>query len=142
MRTNSHFCFDVIEFLGLNTQAKFGIMQSENHVMTNYFNRIYLLWGVALVFFIVTLVAVYFKISNAPDTIALRYNVIVGVNEVGNRYELFKIPLTGLLIIIANFILARVQKFDKSLLPFLAGLVAVTVNVLLLIAALTLFKVS
>ncbi len=110
--------------------------------MTNYFNRIYLLWGAALVFFIVTLVAVYFKINGAPETIALRYNVIVGVNEVGNRYELFKIPLTGLIIIIVNFVLARVQKFDKSLLPFLAGLVAVTVNILLLIAALTLFRVS
>lgn len=110
--------------------------------MTNYFNRIYILWGVALVFFIVTLVAVYFKINNAPETIALRYNVIVGVNEVGNRYELFKIPLTGLLIIIVNFVLGRVQKFDKSLLPFLASLVAITVNVLLFIAALSLFRVS
>jgi len=110
--------------------------------MTNYSNRIHLLWGIALIFFIVTLVAVYFKINNAPETIALRYNVIVGVNEVGNRYELFKIPLTGLIIIVVNFILARVQKFDKSLLPFLASLVAITVNVLLLVAALSLYRVS
>lgn len=105
-------------------------------------NRIYMLWGIAIVLFIVTLGAVYFKINNAPDTIALRYNIIIGVNEVGDKHELYKIPLTGLLIIAVNFILARVQKFDKVFLPFLAGLISVAANVILLIAALFLFRVS
>ena len=104
--------------------------------------KIYVLWGSSIVLFIVTLIAVYFKISGAPETIALRYNVIVGVNEVGNKYELLKIPLTGLFIGIVNFILARVQKFDQTFLPFLASLVTVIVNALLLMAALFLFRVS
>jgi hypothetical protein len=100
------------------------------------------MWGSAAVLFIVTLVAVFFKINNAPETIALHYNIIIGVNEVGNKYELLKIPLTGLLIGIINFVLARVQKFDKTFLPFLAGLVTVIANALLLIATLFLFSVS
>lgn len=100
------------------------------------------MWGSSAVLFIVTLVAVYFKIKSAPETIALHYNVIVGVNEVGNKYELLKIPLTGFLIGVINFVLARVQKFDKTFLPFLAGLVTVITNALLLIATLFLFRVS
>ncbi len=99
-------------------------------------------WGIAIVLFIVTLIAVYFKMRGAPDTVALRYNVIVGVNEIGNKYELLKIPLTGLLIGGVNYSLTRLQKFDRTLLPFLAALVAALVNLFLLIAALFLFRVS
>ncbi len=110
--------------------------------MLNLSNRINMLWVLAFVLFIVTLGAVYFKINNAPETIALRYNIIVGVNEIGNKYELLKIPFTGLFITIVNLILAIVQKFDKTFLPFLAGLISVAVNAILLIAALFLFRVS
>lgn len=110
--------------------------------MLNLTNRIFLLWGTAIVLFIVTLIVVYFKINNAPETIALRYNVIIGVNEIGNKYELYKIPITGLLITGINFILVKVQKFDKNFLPFLAGLISVAVNLILLTAAIFLFRVS
>lgn len=110
--------------------------------MSNIINRIFLLWGTAIVLFIVTLVVVYFKINDAPDTIALRYNVIVGVNEIGNKYELYKIPATGLLITGINFALVKFQKFDKTLLPFLAGFTSVAVNLILLIATIFLFRVS
>lgn len=99
-------------------------------------------WGIAIVLFIITLVAVYFKMRGAPDSVALRYNVIVGVNEIGNKYELLKIPLTGLLIGAVNYSLTRLQKFDRELLPFLAALVSVLINIFLLIAVLFLFRVS
>jgi hypothetical protein len=99
-------------------------------------------WSIAIVLFIITLGAVFFKMRNAPDTIALRYNIIVGVNEIGNKYELLKIPLTGLVIGIVNFSLVRLQKFDQSFLPFLAALVTALVNAFLLMAVLFLFRVS
>ncbi len=99
-------------------------------------------WIVALVLFIITLVAVYLKMRGAPDSVALRYNIIVGVNEIGNKYELLKIPLTGLLIGGVNYSLTRLQKFDRLLLPFLAALVSALVNAFLLIAVLFLFRVS
>lgn len=99
-------------------------------------------WIVTIVLFIVTLVAVYFKIRGAPDTVGLRYNVVVGVNEIGNKYELLKIPLTGFLIGAVNFALIRLQKFDRTFLPFLAALVTAIVNLFLLIAVLFLFRVS
>ncbi len=99
-------------------------------------------WIVAFVLFIITLVAVYFKMRGAPDSVALRYNVIVGVNEIGNKYELLKIPLTGLLIGGVNFALTRLQKFDRNLLPFLAALTSALINVFLFIAVLFLFRVN
>ncbi len=99
-------------------------------------------WGIAIVLFIITLIAVYFKMRHAPDTIALRYNIIVGVNEIGNKYELLKIPMTGLVIGAVNYALVRLQKFDRNFLPFLAGLVTALVNAFLLIAVLFLFRVS
>ena len=99
-------------------------------------------WGIAFILLIITLVAVYFKMRGAPDTVALRYNVIVGVNEIGSKYELLKIPLTGLVISVVNFALIRLQKFDRTFLPFLAALVAAIVNLFLLIATIFLFQVS
>ena len=84
----------------------------------------------------------YFKLRGAPSTIALRYNIIVGVNQVGSKYELLKIPLTGLVVAAVNFALIRFQKFDRVFLPFLAALVTALVNAFLLIAVLFLFKVS
>lgn len=99
-------------------------------------------WGIAIVLFIITLIAVYFKMRGAPDTVALRYNIIVGVNEIGSKYELFKIPLTGLVIGAVNFALIRLQKFDRTFLPFLAALVTAIVNLFLFIAVLFLFRVS
>ena len=99
-------------------------------------------WSIAVGLFIITLVAVFFKMRSAPDTVALRYNIIVGVNEIGSKYELLKIPLTGLVIGLVNFGLIRLQKFDRSFLPFLAALVTAIVNVFLLLAVLFLFRVS
>lgn len=99
-------------------------------------------WGIAIVLFIVTLGVVFYKMRNAPDSVALRYNVIVGVNEIGNKYELLKIPFTGLLIGGVNYALTKFQKFDRTLLPFLAALVSAIVNIFLLMAALFLLRVS
>lgn len=99
-------------------------------------------WIIALVLFIVTLLAMFFKMRGAPDTIAIRYNVIIGVNQIGSKYELIKIPLTGLIVAAVNFSLVRFQKFDKDFLPFLAAFVSAVVNGFLLIAMLFLFRVS
>lgn len=99
-------------------------------------------WIIALVLFIVTLLAMFFKMQGAPDTIAIRYNVVIGVNQVGSKYELLKVPFTGLLIAAVNFSLVRFQKFDKNLLPFLAALVTAVANGFLLAAMLFLFRVS
>src|SRR6476469_5973771 len=99
-------------------------------------------WIAAIVLFIITLVVVFFKMKGAPDTVALRYNIIVGVNEIGNKYELLKIPLTGLVIGGVNYALIRSQKFDRNFLPFLAALVTAIINLFLLIAVLFLFRVS
>lgn len=99
-------------------------------------------WFIAIILFIITLVVMFFKMRGAPDTIAIRYNIIIGVNQIGSKYELLKIPMTGLIVMAVNFSLVRFQKFDKDFLPFLAALVAAFVNGFLLIAMLFLFRVN
>jgi hypothetical protein len=132
MPAKSHFCFGVI----------FVIIGKNRLLLMQYESLTKRTWGIAIVLFIITLVAVYFKMRGAPVSVALRYNVIVGVNEIGNKYELLKIPVTGLLIGGVNYSLTRLQKFDRTLLPFLAALVSALVNMFLLIAVLFLFRVS
>lgn len=132
MPIRNHFCFGVI----------FGIIWIVITYFMQYESITKRTWSIAFVLFIVTLVVVYFKMRGAPDIVALRYNVIIGVNEIGNKYELLKIPLTGLMISIANFALIKLQKFDVIFLPFLAALVSAMVNLFLLVAALFLFQVS
>lgn len=99
-------------------------------------------WIIAIVLFIITLLVMFFKMYGAPDTIAIRYNVIIGVNQIGSKYELLKIPFTGLVIGLVNFALIKFQKFDKDFLPFLAAFVTAVANGFLLIAILFLFRVS
>lgn len=99
-------------------------------------------WFATIFVFIITLLVIYFKIKGAPDMVALHYNVIIGVNEIGGKYQLLKIPLTGLAIGILNFGFAKVQKFDKVFLPFLTSVVSLLVNIFLLISAIFLLQVS
>lgn len=107
-------------------------------------NRIHLqwAWAVTLVFLILTSVAVAIKIISSPPVIALRYNVIVGVDDVGSRFELLKLPITGALIAGVNLILAKFQKIDLQFLPLLVAMMSAAINLLLFISALFLFKVS
>ena len=72
----------------------------------------------------------------------MRYNIIVGVSEIGNRYELFKLPAAGLAISVVNYLLARFNKSDQKVISFLASIVTLVINIILLFASLLLFQVN
>lgn len=101
-----------------------------------------LFWLSAIGVFIITLIVILIKIFNSSEVVALRYNVIVGVSEIGSRYQLLQIPLTGLLIGIVNFALTKLNKSNQQILPLLASTVALSTNLILLFAALLLFQVN
>ncbi len=105
-------------------------------------DKILFLWGLSIVLLIVTFAAVYYKIHSGPEQIALHYNVIVGVDLVASKSNLFKVPLTGLAIGLVNFFLPRLVKFESEFLSFLGGLVTVFIQLLLLIAVIFLFRVN
>ena len=105
-------------------------------------DKILFLWGLAVVLLIVTFAAVYYKIHSGPEQIALHYNVIVGVDLVSNKGNLFKVPITGLVIGVVNYFIPRFVKFEPEFVSFLAGIVTVFIELLLLVSVLFLFRVN
>ncbi|HMQ02068.1 MAG TPA: hypothetical protein PKD79_03300 [Candidatus Doudnabacteria bacterium] len=101
-----------------------------------------LFWLSAGVVFIITLVVILFKIFSSSEVVALRYNIIIGVSEIGNRFQLLQLPLAGLLISGVNFALTKFNKSNQRILPLLASTITLAVNLILLFAALLLFRVN
>lgn len=101
-----------------------------------------LFWIAAIVVFIITLIVILIKIFNSSDVVALRYNVIIGVSEIGSRYQLLQLPLSGLLIGVVNFVLTKLNRSNQQILPLLASTVSLAINIILLFAALLLFQVN
>ena len=101
-----------------------------------------ILWFLAVIIIILSLVVIIIKVTNSSPVSALRYNVILGVSEIGSRYKLFQLPLAGLLIGVVNFGLVKFNKSNQQILPLLAALVTVALNLILLLAALLLFQVN
>lgn len=107
------------------------------------FNRLAnIVWIVSGITFILSLIAIIIKVSASSEVATLRYNIIVGVSEIGNRYELFKLPGAGLAIGIINYALTRFNKSDQKVLSLLASIITLVVNIILLFASLLLFQVN
>ena len=65
--------------------------------------------GVVLnvLFIIILLLTVIFKIRPGSGTVALHYNVLVGVGVLGKAWHVFILPVLASLIAFYNFVLAR-----------------------------------
>ncbi len=117
--------------------------QQNNSTNRQQFLRIAnLFWISAIGAFIITLIVILIKIFNSSEVVALRYNVIVGVSEIGSRYQLLQLPLAGFLIGGVNFALTKLNKSNQQILPLLASTVSLATNLILLFASLLLFQVN
>lgn len=93
--------------------------------------RIILITGAVLVL-VVWLVAI-FRFSVSEYQVPIRYNSFLGVTELGNWYELYRVPAFITLCLILNLILANaVFAKDKMISYIFLG-----INIFLAIAALT-----
>ncbi len=101
-----------------------------------------LLWLLSIIVFILSLIAIFIKVISSSEVSTLRYNVIIGVSEIGSRWELLKLPLAGLFISAVNFFLAKYNKSDQQIISLLASVVTLVLNVLLLLAAILLYQVN
>ena|ERR1051326_6618309 len=106
------------------------------------FKNIWFLWAVALLFDIITFLVIFYKIHPSKQTLALHYNVLVGVEWYGKGYNLYFIPGVGLLLGVANFILWKYLKHSEKFLPFLAAFMTLCLETILLASALFLVKVN
>lgn len=106
------------------------------------FGNIWFLWALCLVFNIITFLFLYFKIHPGNKTLALHYNVLVGVEWYGRGKNLYFIPGVGLAISSINFILYRAFKTYDNFLPFLCVFVSLSAQIILLAAVLFLATVN
>ncbi len=69
------------------------------------------------------------------DQVFLHYNILFGVDLVGQWYAVFALPLAGLLIIISNAVLGWILYKQDAFAAYALNGIAIFVNILLLIAA-------
>lgn len=118
-------------------------INSQNLHPENQFTKLVkVLWILAVITFIISLVVIIIKVSTASPVSALRYNVILGVSEIGSKYKLLQLPLAGLLIGVVNYGLVKFNRSSQQILPLLAAMVTVSLNIILFLAALLLFQVN
>lgn len=106
------------------------------------FKEIWFLWTLCLIFNIITFFLIKYKVRPNGQTLALHYNVLVGVDWYGPGNNLYFIPAVGLIISLANFLLYYLLRDDKNFLSFLAPFVSLSVQLILLFAALFLAGVN
>jgi len=80
--------------------------------------------GLALLINLFNWVWLWIQIPSGEEYLFLHYNILFGVDKIGNSWKIFYIPLLGLFILIVNvflgWILFKKDKFMAQLLNFVA----------------------
>ncbi len=97
-----------------------------------YFKEIWFLWLLCLSFNIITFLFIAIKIPPGNSTLALHYNILVGVEWYGNGKNLYFIPVIGLAIAAVNLFAYRTLRRDENFLSFLTAFVSLVVQIILL----------
>lgn len=105
-------------------------------------NAARILWGGTIVLLIITLILAYYKVSGGPSPVALHYNVIVGVDALGDRNRLYFVPLAGFIIAAINAVVSRLLPLRDGFLQIILASGSLLTNLVLLIAMLLLFRVN
>ncbi len=100
------------------------------------------LWGICIIINIITFLYIYIKIAPGTQTLALHYNVLVGVELFGKGRDLYLIPAAALIITAVNFTLYKFIKINKDLLIFSTVLASLVVQFILMLSAILLKQVN
>jgi hypothetical protein len=107
-----------------------------------WLSNVWFLWALCLIFNIITFLFIYFKIHPGNKTLALHYNILVGVQWYGKGKNLYFIPGIGLAISAINYVLYKALKDNKFFLSLLTVFVSICAQLILLTAVLFLAKVN
>jgi hypothetical protein len=106
-------------------------------MISQLFKKVWFLWALSLIFNIITLLLVYFKVGSSGKILALHYNVVTGVDWYGSSKYLYQIPAGAFFITALNFIFYRfVKNTGMFYAPLAAGINVVVVATLLFAAIL------
>lgn len=108
----------------------------------NTFRSVTALWRMCIIVNIITFLWIYIKIRPSNETLALHYNVLVGVELFGKGKNLYLIPGTAMIITAINYTLYRFIRPNKNFLPSLTVLASLAVQLILLLSAILLTQVN
>ena len=99
-----------------------------------YFKDKIIKWSliVSIALAIIHLALIYFRIPVRVEPIVLRYNIYVGISLIGPWYQAFYLPLMGFVIIIFNFLLAKMMFLKEKTLAYVLAIVAIVCQISLL----------
>src|SRR3989344_6114574 len=81
-------------------------------------------------------------IRNFSESIIFHYNIYFGVDLLGNWYEIFWLPASGLFIIFLNFILASLFSEKEKIISYFLVSASSLVQVLIFLASLPVIFIS
>lgn len=108
----------------------------------NAFRSVTALWRMCIIVNIITFLWIYIKIRPGNETLALHYNVLVGVELFGKGKNLYLIPGIAMIITAINYTLYRFIRSNKNFLPSLTILASLVVQLVLLLSAILLTQVN
>lgn len=101
-----------------------------------------LIWLFSFAINIIAFFWLFYKIHPTTKTLALHYNVIVGVDWYGNGLNLYFLPFSGLLINLINLFLFKKFKNSEFFYRHLFSFTALCSQGILLLAIILLSRVN
>lgn len=89
-----------------------------------------------------TWILLYFSVQPRPDPIFLHYNIYYGIDLIGSWYEIYFIPGSGLIFLLANYILSVIMYPTKKLLAYLLVGFNLPLHLLLGLAAILIILIN
>jgi|SaaInlStandDraft_4_1057021.scaffolds.fasta_scaffold128846_1 hypothetical protein len=83
-------------------------------------------------------IALHTSIKPSLEPVYLHYNIYFGIDLIGEWYRIYIIPLTGLIIILVNYLAGAIMYSSKKVLSYLVVIFAIPVNLFLALAAILL----
>lgn len=105
-------------------------------------DKVLFLWIFSIIFIIISFLLLWYKVDSKAPSVILHYNIITGVDLFGSKINLYKIPGTGLFVILVNFFISRYIKQDRAFIGFLAALLSFIMACTLLVATFLLLRVN
>jgi len=105
-------------------------------------NAVSLILNVLLWFFLYWQLNKIVQVNPQFTTIPLHYNVFFGIDQFGKWYNAFILPLTGLIILAINFVIAISVYSKKSLLSYFLTISTFLIQIILLVSSLFIIMIN
>lgn len=108
----------------------------------NNLKRVWFLWALCLIFNIITLLLIIYKIEPSGKTLALHYNVVFGIDWYGEGNNLYQIPIAAFLITLLNFIFFKLLQSTKMFYENLTVGASLLAQLIFLFATVLLIRIN